>query len=89
MAKSGDSGDNIESVYLGESGVYDRSGEYCWPVGPGESDDSGDPCDTYESIDEHGADEQDSRWADADVDVDVDADADADADDAQMSRWEV
>ena len=83
MAKSGDSGDTIEPVYLGESG------EYGGFVGPGISDDSGDPCDTYESIDEHGADEQDSRWADADVDVDVDADADADADDAQMSRWEV
>ena len=55
MAKSGDSGDTIEPVYLGESG------EYGGFVGPGISDDSGDPCDTYESIDEHGADEQDSR----------------------------
>ena len=68
---------------MGESDGYDGSGEYYGSVGPG------DPCDTYESIDEHGADEQDSIWADADVDVDVDADADADADDAQMSRWEV
>ena len=54
MARSGDSSDTIESVSLGESGEYDGS------VGPCESD-SGDPCDTYESGDEHRTDEQDSR----------------------------
>ena len=60
MARSGDSSDTIESVQLGESGGYDGSGEYDGSVGPGESD-SGDPCDTYESGDENGTDEQNSR----------------------------
>ena len=55
MARSGDSSDTIESVQLGESDGYDGSGEYYGSVGPG------DPCDTYESDDEHGTDEQDSR----------------------------